>query len=192
MSRLKWEVVKHPGPLRGDDWYKAGPTLNIDLMDLCEGRFWGGHRIYMQIGFSIHKLRGKNYPNNNWTHQLIAPNGVHIYVTSVEEGKEIAEVIYARILAPLIAAEKETPFIKLLLLNKEKNKQAKLEALLRERKIDGRVYYSNKNPKGWMHIWTQDHGPQRLGYDYASAVELIEKGTMDFMARDSEFMKAKL
>jgi len=105
-------------------------------------------------------------------------------------GKEIAEIIYARILAPLIAAEKETPFIRLLLLNKHKKKKENLEVLLRERNIDGEVYYSNKRPKGWMHLWTKDHSPQRLGYDYASAVELIEKGTMDFMARD--FMKAKL
>lgn len=190
MARLKWETIKHPGPLKGDDHYRAGPTLDIDLMDLCEGRFWGGHRIYMRIGFSIFKLQGKR--ENNWTHQLLAPNGVHIYVTSLEEGKEIAEIIYARILAPLIAAEKETPFIRLLLLNKDKKKKQKLEALLRARKIDGEVYYSNKHPKGWMHLWTKDHDPQRLGYDYASAVDLIEKGTMDFMARDSDFMKAKL
>lgn len=190
MARLKWETVKHNSFLDGDDWFKAGPTLDINLMDLCEGRYWGGSRIYLRIGFSIHKRKSVK-DANDWPYMLLAPNGVHIYVHSIEEGKEIAEVIYARILAPLIAAEKETPFVRLLLLNKDKNKKAKLEALLRERKIDGEVYYSNKNPKGWMHLWNKYHDPQRLGYDYASAVELIEKGTMDFMARDSDFMKAK-
>jgi len=66
-------------------------------------------------------------------------------------------------------------------------KKIKLEALLRSRKIDGEVYYSNKNPLGWMHVWREGHGPQRLGYNYAQAVSLIEKGIMDFLARDSDF-----
>jgi hypothetical protein len=158
-------------------------------MDLCEGRFWGSHVIHMSIAFSIHERNMKD--ENDWPYQLLAPNGVHIYVRSKEEGKEIAEIIYARILTPLIAAEKETPFVKHLLLNTHKNKKVNLENLLRARKIDGEVYYSNKYPKGWMHQWTKGV-PQRLGYDYASAVDLIENGTMDFMARDSDFMKAKL
>jgi hypothetical protein len=55
MARLKWETVTGTSPF-GDNWLRAGPTLNIDLMDLCEGRFWGGHVIYMRIGFSIHKV----------------------------------------------------------------------------------------------------------------------------------------
>lgn len=188
MARLKWVFVKNSSPVGNEGFHRASTVINLDLMDLCEGRFWGSHVIHMAISFSIHERNIKN--ENDWPYQLLAPNGVHIYCRSKEEGKEIAEIIYARILAPLIAAEKETLFIRLLLLNKHKKKKENLEVLLRERNIDGEVYYSNKNPKCWMHLWTKDHSPQRLGYDYASAVELIEKGTMDFMARD--FMKAKL
>jgi hypothetical protein len=190
MARLDWVFIKNRSPVGNEGFYRAATIINLDLMDLCEGRFWGSHVIHMSISFSIHERNMKD--ENDWPYQLLAPNGVHIYCRSKEEGKEIAEVIYARILAPLIAVEKETPFVRLLLLNKDKNKKAKLEALLKERKIDGEVYYSNKNPKGWMHLWTKDHDPQRLGYDYASAVDLIAKGTMDFMSRDSDFMKAKL
>lgn len=186
MPRLKWETVKDCGSI---PFIKASNIVNLDLIDLCEGRFWGGSKIWMDIKFSIHKrIHVKSL--DDWTYQLLAPNGVHIYLHSEEEGKEIAEIIYARILGALIAKEKETPYIKLLLRNKTKHKKAKLEAMLRERKIDGQVYYSNKRPKGWMHLW-RDGDPQRLGYDYAQAVELIEHGTMNFMARDSEFMKAQ-
>ena len=45
--------------------------------------------------------------------------------------------------------------------------------------------------ENWL-LYSQGDDPQRLGYDYAQAVDLIEKGTMDFMARDSDFMKAKI
>lgn len=184
MSRLTWVTVTNYG---NTPWIKASNLVNLDLMDLCEGRFWGSSSIWMDIRFSIFKLK-KLF--DDWTHQLMAPNGVHIYLSSEEEGKQIAEVIYARILGALIAQEKETPYIKTLLRNKTKHKQAKLEAMLRSRNIDGQVYYSNKGQKGWMFLWRKSD-PQRLGYDYAQAVELIEHGTMDFMARDSEFMKAQ-
>ena len=60
-------------------------------------------------------------------------------------------------------------------------KQEKLEKLLCDRNISGKVYYSRKRPLGWMHDW-HDGFPQRLGYNYQQAVELIEHGTMDFLA----------
>jgi hypothetical protein len=148
-------------------------------MDLCEGRFWGGHQIYIAINFSIHKRNFEKGPDD-WSHQLLAPNGVHIYLHSVEEGKELAEIIYARILVSLVP--KETPLIKSLLMNKAKHKKAKLEALLNKWDVSGEVYYSNKYPKGWMHVWKPGHSPQRLGFDYAQAVDLIESGVMHLMA----------
>lgn len=173
MPRLKWVIVNE----YGTPWLKASNVINLDITDLCAGRSWGGNKIYIAINFSIHER--KSVGQERWTHQLLAPNGVHIYLHSVEEGKVIAETIYARILASLCPSEKL--LVKALLRNKTKHKKAKLEALLKKWDIRGEVYYSNKFPKGWMHVSKHGWPPQRLGFDYAQAVELIESGTLNFL-----------
>lgn len=178
MPRLKWTEMGQSH----SRWIRATNVINLDLIDLCKDRYWGSHVIHMTINFSIHERASVG--QEGWTHQLLAPNGVHIYLNSEEEGKEIAEVIYGRILAPLIAEEVKSQkgtMLNELARNKTKHKRTKLQNMISDRRIHGIVFYSNKTPKGWMFDSLNGGTPQRLGYDFAQAASLIEKGILDFV-----------
>jgi hypothetical protein len=183
-------------------------NLHLDFMNLCEGRFWGGHEFYFQLKFSIHERIVKS---KDWSYQLLAPNGIHIYCKDVEEAKELAEVMYRRILDALseqinrspepeklpegelakklnkaMAASKTTiENLNAVLYKKfcrnQKHKTEKLLSLVKKRSIMGRVYYSRiRNMKnGWM--FTHDGGrPVLIGSNYQQAVDFINSGTLDF------------
>lgn len=144
-------------------------NLSMDFIDLCQGRFWGGSTFYFQLKFSIHERIVKD---KGWNYQLLAPNGIHIYCKDVEEAKEMAEVIYRRIIGALseqinrspepeklpegelanklnkaMAASKATIENLNVVLYKRfcrntKHKTEKLLSLVKKRGIMGRVYYS--------------------------------------------------
>lgn len=66
---------------------------------------------------------------------------------------------------------------------KKPTKQQILEQKLADRGIPGKVWFTRKFPYGWMHQLPWDEKEyQRLGYDFRQAMELIEHGTMDFIA----------
>ncbi len=70
-------------------------------------------------------------------------------------------------------------------LGNTRNKALHLARMLAERGIPGTVWYSWTSPPGigWMHSLPRKKDvPQRIGHNYAQAVEMIESGTMDFLA----------
>ncbi len=182
-------------------------NLNLDFLDICEGRFWGGHNFWFQLKFSIHERIIKD---KGWSHQLLAPNGIHIYCRSVEEAKEIAEQMFERIARALMEQINRRPAIEQLpegevakKLNKAldfskmtteqfnhvmykkfcrntKHKIMKLSAIAENRGINGRIWYSRlRGSYGWMFSF-QGGPPQLLGSNYEQAVDMLNSGTFDF------------
>jgi ribosomal protein S10 len=181
-------------------------NMHLDFMDLCEGRFWGGHDFYFQLKFSIHERIVKS---KDWNYQLLAPNGIHIYCKDVEEAKELAEVMYRRILDVLSEQINKKPEPEKLpegevakRLNKaleaskrtteqfnrvmwkrhcklQKFKTEKLSAFLEKRGIVGRVWYSRlRGTVGWM-FNQNGNQPILLGSNYEQALDMASSGTLD-------------
>lgn len=180
-------------------------NLDMDFIDLCEGRFWGGSKFYFQLKFSIHERIVKS---NGWNYQLLAPNGIHIYCKDVEEAKELAEVMYRRILEALFeqtnrkperlpdgeVAKKLNKALDYSKMNIEqfnavlyrrfckntKYKTEKILSLLEKRGINGRIYYSRlRNNYGWMFCYNGCQ-PILIGSNYEQAIAFIHSGTLDF------------
>jgi len=182
-------------------------NLSMDFIDLCEGRFWGGSTFYFQLKFSIHE---RIVHTNGWTHQLLAPNGIHIYCKDVEEAKEMAEVIYRRILDALseqinrkpeiavvpdkniakklneglASAKLTTENLNRVLYKKfcrqTKHKTEKLLFLARKRGIDGRIWYSRIRGMTGWMFCFNGCDPQLLGSNYQQAIDMLNSGTFDF------------
>ncbi len=212
MSLLKWEEVKDVmHSYREKVFLKAKVVnLNIDFIDLCEGRFWGGRNFYFDITFSIHE-RLVSEPSE-WKYQLLAPTGIHIYCRTIEEAKEIADVMYRKIVAGLVnqiknyhtadieSQKQEDLAVKLnegLKQSQEmaarlnevvakkryrnlKKKTEKLLTNLRNRGIEGRVHFSRLRNQ---YGWMFTHDgcqPINLGKTYKTAVDIIDNGHLDF------------
>lgn len=181
-------------------------NLHLDFMDLCEGRFWGGHQFYFQLKFTIHERTVKD---DKYTHQLLAPNGIHIYCVSADEAKELAEVIYKRIISAISEQSKvEEPerlpdgeVAKMLnasmkstneivqnlnevlykkFCRQTKHKCRKLWMFLDRRGIIGRVFYSRlPRNTGWKFVY-KGYEPVKIGSNYQQAVDMIQSGALDF------------
>jgi hypothetical protein len=180
-------------------------SLNMDFLDLCEGRYWGGHTFYLQIKFSIHERIVKD---GRGTHQLLAPNGIHVFCHGVDEAKECAETMYRRILEavhekmPLVpperpkienlaeklnrsleASKKTVENFNRVMLKRHyrntKHKTEKLLSIVRKHGIDGRVWFS-RVPKqyGWMFSQSGSE-PIHLGSSYHTAIGYVELGLLD-------------
>jgi hypothetical protein len=203
MSLLNWKVVDI-GCLK-PILVAEVLELNMDFLDLCEGRYWGGHTFYLQIKFSIHERIVKDH---HGTHQLLAPNGIHVFCHGVDEAKEVASTMYRRILEavhekmPLVApeppkieniAEKLNAALKqsqTLTLNfnevisrkrlrNMKDKAGKLLTIVRKRGIDGRVWFSRiRKQYGWMFSQNGSE-PIPLGDRYPTAIKYVESGCLD-------------
>jgi hypothetical protein len=98
---LQWETVRRDSPFREDsfyDWYKATLTANVDCSEY--GKVKNAHnRIYVNITFGIHRRRGNDCHSECFPFMLLCNHGqVRIYLETIEEGKQIAEDIAARIL----------------------------------------------------------------------------------------------
>lgn len=171
MGILKW-IEENPGqcPIRAELF-----NVNINLIDLCEGRFWGGHSVHFRMNFSIYERKDTL---SQWTHQLLLPNGVHIYCKSVEEAKELAETSATRIFK---AFKEQLPTIK----EKKSNvtdKRYKLVKAIESRGVLGRIWYSRiQNMAGWWFTY-KGSDPQLLGAKYEEALDFINSGTLDFYA----------
>lgn len=167
MKLLKWVEVS-PGYL------KAEPIkIDINFIDICEGRFWGLYNFNYSFRISIHQ---RSSPTKGWTHQLLL-DGMHVYCKSVDEAKDIAERMYGRIVQ---AFTKQLPQLNLPRRKSVKNKKTKLLTTLRERGIVGRIWFSQvKNMGGWMFSF-EGSDPQLLGSNYEQALDFINSGTLDF------------
>jgi hypothetical protein len=97
MGLLKWQELESDCVTFKTFWKADILNLNLDFLDLCEGRHWGGRTYYHREGFSIYPKLSKSDGPIPWTHQLLAPNGIHVYCRSVDEAKEVAEIMYTRI-----------------------------------------------------------------------------------------------
>lgn len=180
-------------------------NLSLDFIDLCKDRFWGSSSFAFQLKFSIHERIIKD---KGWAYQLLAPNGIHVYCKDVEEAKEMAELMYRRIIGALseqiqksAPPPPETKVVKRLnnliesgkaqsadlnatLYRRHcrniKHKTDKLFSLLKKRGIDGRVYYSRlRRHYGWMFVH-QGGAPLLIGSNYQQAVDFVQSGSLDF------------
>lgn len=202
---LNWEEVD---VTTGKLFLKASPVnLTLDFMDLCKDRFWGGHNFHLDIRFSIHERIIKD---KGWNYQLLAPNGIHIYCKDVEEAKEIAELMYRRIVGNFLeqinvkpepeklpegeiakklnksldASRMTTEQLNRVLWKRhckvQKFKTQKLSAFLENRGIVGRVWYSRL--RGLNGWMFSQHGgqPILLGSNYEQALDMANSGSLDF------------
>jgi hypothetical protein len=163
MGILKW-IEETPGqcPIRAEL-----VNININLIDLCEGRFWGGHEFQFKLIFAIYE---RIETLSQWTHQLLMPNSVHIYCRNVEEAKELAETSAIRIFK---AFKEQLPVIKVK-RNNIKDKKFKLEQVMESRGIFGRVWYSRiQNMAGWW-LYREELEPQFIGLKYEQALDFIK------------------
>ncbi len=165
MGILKW-VEETPGqcPIRAE-------LVNVDvnLIDLCEGRFWGGHSFHLRFIFSIYE---RQQTLSQWTHSLLVPDGIHIYCRSVQEAKDLAEIAATRLFS---AIKKQIPAIKTKRSN-IRDKKFKLVQAMESRGIFGRVWYSRiQNMAGWW-LYRKELEPQFLGLKYEQALDFINDG----------------
>lgn len=78
------------------------------------------------------------------------------------------------------------------LLKKSRNirdKRAKLQAMLDERKVPYKVYFVRKGSRpGWHIVKNGYDGPHRdrIGPQFFSAQQLIKSGVLDFLREDSD------
>jgi hypothetical protein len=187
-------------------------NLHLNFIDLCEGRFWGGSEFNFQLKFSIHERIVKN---NGFDYQLLAPNGIHIYCKDVEEAKELAEVMYRRILGALSEQINRKPDTEQLpegelarrlqeglrmsrmtteQFNRvmwkrhcklKKFKTRELSAFLEKRGIVGRVWYSRLRGMNGWMFSYKGGDPQLLGSNYEQALDFIQSGTLDFLKEEA-------
>lgn len=135
----------------------------------------GGHTVNFKMNFSIHERIGTL---SQWTHQLLMPDGIHIYCKSIKEAKELAEIAARRI---FVSFKKQFPSIKAK-RNNVKDKAIKLSDALLKRGINGftRIWFSKiKHMGGWMFAFDGNE-PQLLGPNYKEALEFINSGSLDF------------
>lgn len=199
MGLLKWETVKLNDYSR-PFWKAEIVNLQMDFIDICKDRYWGGSTFYLNIKFSIHE---RIVRDSQWAYQLLAPNGIHIYCKDIEEAKAIAEQMYARIRGALLerlqppAKEPDVGFEIAKKLNKAldyskmtrhcrhtKHKTKKLFAYLQKRGIEGRVYFSRlRRHYGW-HFSQNGSQPLMIGTNYATAINMINCGALDIYKND--------
>lgn len=188
MGLLKWEEVKLNDYSR-PFWKAEIVNLNMDFIDICKDRYWGGSTFYLNIKFSIHERIVKD---SQWAYQLLAPNGIHIYCKDIEEAKGIAEQMYARIrnaiherINVVEEVREPEPMMWKRHCRHTKHKTKNLFAFLKKRGIEGRVYFSRlRRHYGWMFCQNGSQ-PVMIGMNYETAINMIDSGTLDIYKNDS-------
>jgi len=112
---MKWKrILAINSELKSDFekyWYASNYKVVVDVVKVVgkSKKWWGWRDIFFELRFSIHPLKRKKFEKGDPRYQLLMSGqrigNPHIYISSIEEGKFLAEKILRQVSFEVISID---------------------------------------------------------------------------------------